>query len=425
MSTLQYSSDGIHWTAATSGGFDSAIGVGVAFSPALGQWLAFGATNGDSTSTIQVSTDGSNWVGVNPNGFVGSGRAASYSATTGQWVAVGDNATDGTSTIQTSPDGSNWTSATTGGFQPAGYGVLATPNVWIAAGQASDYASTLQWTTDWTNWFPAVTGGFDGLDGYNVAWNGNVGSSFFVAVGNSLIDPTSTIQWSSDGSNWNPIVTGGFDTGAGSAGIVYNPDGGIWTAVGKRAGGSNTIQTSTDGIHWTSVQSGGFYYHSFADGINVAYAFHAPATAISGGSITTQELTASTINGVPNTQGYTDTTTFQYNYVDPVLGFQAGVVLSTMNTIGYIVNRPLAPINYFNIAYSSVTALDTYFLQFSTISAPPALYGPYYFSTVGSGVPEVYEQSISSISTTTTQPLMMCLSTSAGLTLYSLTLGFN
>ena len=422
--TLQYSSDGIYWTAANSGGFDSGYGNYVAYSSTLGQWLALGFTNGDSTSTMQVSFDGSNWSSVNSNGFSGVAFGASYSETTNQWVAVGANQDDATRTIQTSPDGLTWTSATTGGFSGGGLGVLTTPTLWIAAGSAPDHYSTLQWTTDFTNWLPAVTGGFDDLDGVNIAWNSNTGSPFYVAVGASALHPTSSIQWSTDGSNWNPALSGGFFAGE-RAGVVYNPDGGIWTAVGIAASGVNTIQTSTDGSNWTPVQSGGFYDNGTIAGATVAYYFHAPPTIISGGTITTQALTVSSINGVPNGQGYTDTTTFQYNYVDPTLGFQAGVVLSTMNTIGYIVNRPLAPINYFNIAYSTVTASDTYFLQFSTVSAPPALYGPYYFSTVGSGVPEVYEQYISSISTTTTQPLMMCLSTSVGLTLYSLTLGFN
>lgn len=426
-SNLQYSTDGVNWYGANSGGFDSGTANGVVYLSNSNRWLALGQTNGASMSTIKLSFDGSNWTDSYSNQFVGNAYAAYQDASSGGVVAVGSNQFNGTSTIQTTSDGGfNWTSATSGGFSTTGYGVIATQNVWIATGEASHYSSTIQWATDQSNWLPAVTGGFDGLKGYNIAWNGSIGAPFFVAVGNSLLDSTSTIQWSTDGSNWNPSLSGGFEVDQGAGGVVYNNDLGVWTAVGRSGFGTSTIQTSTDGKNWTAVQSGGFEYNIIG-GANVVYDFQFPGynTLINPSSLTTLALTVSSINGVPNTQGYTDTTTFQYNYVDPTLGFQAGVVLSTMNTIGYIVNRPLAPINYFNIAYSTVTVSDTFSLQFSTISAPPALYGPYYFSTVGPGVPEVYEQYISSISTTTTQPLMMCLSTSMGLTLYSLTLGFN
>ena len=107
------------------------------------------------------------------------------------------------------------------------------------------------------------------------------------------------------------------------------------------------------------------------------------------------------------------------------MGFQTGVPLSSITTLGYITNRPFAPIQYFNVVYSSINAADTYSLQFSTVSAPPALYGPYYFSSIGLGVPEVYEQFVPSISTSTTRPLAMCLSTATGVTLYSATIGYN
>jgi hypothetical protein len=424
-STLQYSSDGINWTAANSGGFDSGYAFSVAYSAALGQWLALGITGGDSTSTMQVSVDGSNWTGVNSNGFSGYAFGASYSDTQNQWVAVGANFDDFTSTIQTSPDGLNWTSATTGGFSGPGLGVLTTPTLWIAAGTADDHYSTLQWTTDFSNWLPAVTGGFDDLDGINVAWNSNTGSPFYVAVGASSNDPTSSIQWSTDGSNWNPALSGGFQAGE-AAGIVYNPDDGIWTAVGKAAGGVNTIQTSTDGSNWNPVQSGGFHNNGSLAGTRVAYYLQAPetitaSTIISGGSITTLALTVSSINCVPAGQGYTDTTTFQYNYMDSVKGFQTGVPLSNESTIGYVLNRPNAPIRYFNILFNGSNNGDIYAFYAST-----SVYTPYYFSTSVAGSTDFTEQAlVPPISTASSQIVPLYLSTATGLTLYSVTLGFN
>jgi hypothetical protein len=400
-----------------------------------GKWVAVGGTNGDSTSTIQTSTDGLNWTSVSSNSFnIGFGIA--YNSNTNLWVSAGIPSGDSTSTIQWSSDGVNWTSAQSG-FDYTGYGVATSGPLWVATGSSPTPLNTILWSSDGSNWNPALTGGFDYFggpaDAFGVTYSPQ--QNLWVAIGNSSNDSRSTIQWSSDGSNWNPAQTGGFDVGGTlGGGIAYSAGQNLWVAAGYSASGA-TLLSSADGSNWSPALSGGFQPTYLAGSGVLSSVPLAAGTQITPSSITAQTLVVSsisanavslsTLNGVPYGQGYTDTTTFQFNAVDPTVGFQTGLVLSTMNTIGYLANRPMAPIHYFNVLYSSITTADTYFLQFSTISAPPALYGPYYFSSLGTGVPEVYEQYVSSISTATTQALVVCLSTATGVTLYSATVGYN
>jgi len=311
------------------------------------------------------------------------------------------------------------------------HGLVATPSLGSATGSAPFYESTIRWTSDGSNWSNAVTGGFDGSNGFALAWNGDVVHPFFVATGWSLIHPTSSIQWSIDGSNWTPAESGGFADNNFQSGVVYNPERRNWTAVGSSGtgNGQGVIFESPDGKNWQPVLRNEFYGYGNA----ITYYPHGGFTtfvtsttvvtqSLTASSVSTTTVAASTINGVPYGQGYTDATTFQYNYVDPVLGFQAGVSLSNESTIGYILHRPYAPITYFNLIYSGSNNGDVYAFYLSTAVIS---YNPYYFSTATAGTPDFIEQLIVPISTPTTQVLPIFLSVATGLTLYSATIGHN
>jgi len=429
-STIKSSTDGLNWSSALSGGFDYA-GFNVAYGN--GVWVVAGGTNGDSTSTFQRSTDGINWSSVNPNGLsVGYGVA--YNSNTGLWVAAGQAQGTPLSTLQWSTDGITWNSANAGGF--AGYGggnrVATSGSLWVATGMDPSSLNTIQWSADGSNWNSSITGGFYGSNesysGYGVAYSPQ--QNLWVAVGNSSNDTRSTLQWSSDGSNWNPSQSGGFDMGnTFGSGVAYNATQNLWVATGFLSSATtSSILHSADGSNWFPATSGGFQ-DSMAGGIGLdVVANNSVGTLISPSSITSLALTISSINGIPpNTlpfgQGYTDTTTFQYNFMDPVNGFQTGVPLSNISTIGFVVNRPLAPINYFNIAYAGNNTTDIYAFLMSSATTT---HGPYSFSTSSASSPDFYEVLVSSISTPTSQLLTMYLDPSvSGLTLYSLTLGYN
>jgi len=424
-SSIQTSVDGLNWAGANAEGIEVG-GYNVAYGN--GKWVAVGWTNGDSTSTIQTSTDGLNWTSVSSNSFsIGFGVA--YNSNTNLWVTAGVPSGDSTSTIQWSSDGVNWTSAQSG-FDGAGYGVATSGPLWVATGASPTPLNTILWSSDGSNWNPALTGGFDYFggpaDAYGVAYSPQ--QNLWVAIGNSSNDSRSTIQWSSDGSNWNPAQTGGFDVGGTlGGGIAYSAGQNLWVAAGYSASGA-TLLSSADGSNWSPALSGGFQPMYLAGGVGVL----APNTTVDQGALISQSsiavrsfyastVLASTVNGVPYGRGYTDSVSFQYNYTD-FSGFHAGTSLTNPSTsIGYVVNRPYAPINYYNIVYNGATA-ETYSLQLSSSVASAT----YTFSPATPGTPEFTEMYISSISTATSQLVSLSLDPGAsGLTLYSVTLGFN
>jgi hypothetical protein len=132
---------GTNWSPITSGGFRysgfliETGGCGVAWSQAQNKWVAVGygvdstGNNYDARSSIQVSTDGLNWVPSSNGGFPGGGFGVTYSSTLQTWVAVGSGE-GGVSSIQNSTDGFHWAGVGTFGFSSnyggiAGLGVIA------------------------------------------------------------------------------------------------------------------------------------------------------------------------------------------------------------------------------------------------------------------------------------------------------------
>jgi len=453
--SIQTSVDGIQWSNAVTGGF-AGMGMNVAYGG--GQWVAVGMTAESSADPIQTSTDGLNWSLANSNSFT-NGNGVAYNSNTNLWVAAGTATGSAQDTLQWSLNGVDWNPASSGGFSGnIAYGVATSGPLWIATGVDPTPRSTIQWSTDGSNWNPAESGGFHAVgaslgNAYNVAYSAHQG--LWVAVGNSFTDSRFTIQWSMDGSNWNRAESGGFDVGSVlGGGIAYSQVQNRWVATGDTPlGGTSSILHSVDGSNWSPATSGGFPNlnsgSEHASGFGVVATNAKSGVFISPSSISVLQLTGlsifastaaissfsadyasistaniSTLNGVPSGQGYTDTTTFQYNHLDPVLGFQAGVPLSNASTVvGYTLNRPLAPINYFNFLFNGSNANDPYAFQLSSATSN---YGPFYFSTTAVGTPESYEQMIPPVQSTGSQLLSLSLDPGvSGLTLYSLTLGYN
>jgi len=132
-------------------------------------------------------------------------------------------------------------------------------------------------------------------------------------------------------------------------------------------------------------------------------------------------------NVVPLGQGYSDTATFQYNYVDTSGLFHAGIQLPTGSdpvTIGTIVARPSAPLRYANIVYSTATATDIYNLVFSN---SPTNVMTFPFSSLEGGLSFSFSEIPIPPSGPFTNPLLYTLgvSTATGLYINSLTLGYN
>jgi hypothetical protein len=130
-------------------------------------------------------------------------------------------------------------------------------------------------------------------------------------------------------------------------------------------------------------------------------------------------------NVVPIGQGYSDTVTFQYNYVDTAGQFHTGLQLPTgadPTPVGTVVVRPLAPLSYANVVYSTATATDVYNLVFSN---SPSDVTAFPFSSVTGGLS--FSEIAIPPSVATANPLLYTLgiSTATGFYINSLTLGYN
>jgi hypothetical protein len=127
---------------------------------------------------------------------------------------------------------------------------------------------------------------------------------------------------------------------------------------------------------------------------------------------------------VPTGLGYSDTVTFQYNYVDGGGQFHPGIQLPTGRdpvTVGSVVARPLAPLSYANIVYSTATASDIYNLTLTTNGTPVS----YAFSSIAGG--NSFSELVipASPAILNSQLYTLGVSTAHGLYIQSLTLGYN
>ena len=303
LGTIKYSSNGINWCNAVSGGF-SVRGKAVAYSGSL--WVAVG-DDANPLASAQFSTDGSNWsnaesgltttelegVGYNGSLFVACGAGGFFYSFTGsnwynantsvfpggrpfavawngyQWVAVGQSGN--ASNIAYSMDGSNWSNAASGFFENSGQGISWNTQYWVAVGdQTSDAKTSIKYSFDGLNWSNSIFGGFGNPAGTGnaVTWNGNI----WVAAGVSGGFTQSNLQYSTDGSNWFRSATNTF-TGAGTnGGAGIATDGSRFVAVGQSAD-TSTILYSDDGSNWSPGTGALFTDY----GLAVAYSLYGTA----------------------------------------------------------------------------------------------------------------------------------------------------
>jgi hypothetical protein len=137
-------------------------------------------------------------------------------------------------------------------------------------------------------------------------------------------------------------------------------------------------------------------------------------------SATASTLSVSTLNGVPYGQGYTDTTTWQYNYIDVNGQFQPGIYISTQTTVGFAVLRPNAPVNYMNMVFSGISG-ETYSVD---ICLPTSTVQALVTNQTGAD-PEFVEIS-TTLTTVSPTVLAVCIDPNPNtLRLYSFSLGYN
>ena len=248
-------------------------------------WLALNYANtGDSRTSIRYSIDdGATFNNIVSGGFSNSttyfsGIEAGYNGS--QFVVVGSNIS-ATSSIQFSSDGSNFRGSQNGGFNQAGNCVLWDGQAWLVGGTDSTKNNILQRGTTGSNW-SQIGNNLQSINEVNgLAWNGNI----YVAVGTGVdriqytTNPTSTWTVATGTLPTAPvhgIATNGFTWVAGGLnGLFYSPNGSnlwapavsgnftaqvwdvqwngqIWVAVGNGANNTNLngIRYSFNGSNW-------------------------------------------------------------------------------------------------------------------------------------------------------------------------------
>ena len=239
-SSIQYSSDGSNWS--NSSNVFVTAGNGAAWNGAM--WVAVGD---DSTplATIKHSSDGVTWSNSISGGFGRYGTDVVWNGA--MWVATGADDTN-SNTIQSSTDGLHWVSTLSGGFGDSGEGVVWTGSRWYAVGVNvlnSTTPSKTQYSVDGRTWLGGMTGDWvSNNSGSDLGWNGNV----LINVGNT-VGAGGSIKYSTDGSTLSDCTLSDFTTAAN--GVAWN--GSMWVAVGEDA--SNAIKYSSDGIIWTDTNS--------------------------------------------------------------------------------------------------------------------------------------------------------------------------
>ena len=281
--SIYYSFDNaLNWSPSRTGGFmvGNDVAWNGRMWVAVGEMGSINGTanHGTASSTIQYSLDGSNWRSINSGGFAApvTNAAASrgYAGGTGIawngsiWVATGEgsNTTDFKSTIQFSTDGSNFFAANSAtGFVDTGASNLNVTfrptwngRMWLAGRSATSNAGAGNTTNnacysyDGSNWttlsIPSIPGTV-----LNFTWNGN----YWLAFGKNI--PTSAtgkpIAVSYNGLNWNVVTSFPYSINAGYTnvcprGAAWN--GRNWLCLSDAAEATRIFSRSYDNRTWSS-----------------------------------------------------------------------------------------------------------------------------------------------------------------------------
>jgi hypothetical protein len=252
--SIQKSFNGSNWSNNTSGGLG---GKCVCQNYTIGNTspyaLVGGGVGGVTLGSIQYSSDGVTWNSNVSGGFINGCSALAWNGS--YFLAGGNDVTNVNSTIQYSTDGSNWTPV--GGTYDFVNSLTWNGSYWLAAGKPGGIRPQLsiQYSRNGINWLPIQSGGFRVANA--TAWNG----SMWVAVGSNTLVPNTNIQYSYDGLNWSNSVSGTFYTSTNTVtqgfDIVWNTEQSLWIAIGEDPTSPlSTIKYSNNGSNWFNSASG-------------------------------------------------------------------------------------------------------------------------------------------------------------------------
>jgi hypothetical protein len=236
---LAYSTDGVNWTASTSG---NSVFTDVCYAVAYanGRWIA----GGSGTNQMAYSTDGMEWIADTSGNEIFTTYCISLVYANELWLAGGT----GTNQMAYSTDGITWTASTSGNsvFTAGCLAVAYANGKWVAGGYGTNRlaysADGITWTAS-TNGNSVITGDCTAV-AYGNRW---------VAGGNG----TNRLAYSTDGITWTVSTSGNAVFTTGCNAVAYAN--GRWVAGGF---GTNQLAYSTDGITWTASANGNSLFTS-------------------------------------------------------------------------------------------------------------------------------------------------------------------
>ena len=218
------------WTVRTPNTGTGNHTVGMCWSPQRGIFVAVART-GDSTSMIQTSSDGINWISRTNTTDNSRWEDVCWSPELGLFVAVGFT---GTWRIISSFDGINWPSdrrvvinATSQMFAVCWSAELG---IFLACGDRVN--SIVMYSSNAINWSSLVVASSNEIN--SVCWSPEV--KLFVGVGNN------TIMTSSNGTSWNLISNVSFNWSS----VCWSSTLGMFVAIGFTA----IVAYSYNGVTW-------------------------------------------------------------------------------------------------------------------------------------------------------------------------------
>ena len=229
MNKLIYSSDGINWTASTSGNSLFTICYSVSWNGIL--WVA----GGSGSNRLAYSYDGIIWIASTSGNLVFTISCRSTVWNASIWVSGGN----GSNTFSYSFDGINWIAFGSSIITSIVYSISWNNLQFVASGNGTN---TLAYSLDGQTWSASTNGNTFFTSSYAICWNGYL----WVAGGTGL----NTIVYSSDGQTWSASINGNaFFTSCFA--IAWN--GSLWIAGGT---GTNSVINSIDGKNWVNSSSG-------------------------------------------------------------------------------------------------------------------------------------------------------------------------
>jgi hypothetical protein len=325
---------------------------------------------------------------------------------------------------------------------PFGISYDSNYNLYYAYGSDSNYP--IRYTGDGSNWSNATIIGYDPTNFYSslpplkLAYNNVLGITMGVVPGlvTAFLSNTASNVFAYDQFAYVPgnpvsfqsIRDVGFVLTTDAPSCLYSPNTHAWAPL-PIACDPSTIVTSVIGQGTYVASLSNLPGQSYTDSnIAVGTSFNTAdrwqnvisLQTTTSDSLSVSTLSVSTINSIPAGQGYTDTTTWQYNYIDNVGVFHPGILISTTTTIGFLVQRPHAPINYMNMVFAGTIA-DQYIVD---ICYPASTMQ--YIVTNQTGLDPEFVEISTHLSTVSSQVLSVCIDpNSNAMLLHSFSLGYN